>query len=47
MPRLSTFTHIKVYRPDAPETLRWIDAVNHTVYENTGAMEGAKIVRLI
>ena len=47
MRQLSTFTHINVYRPDAPETLRWIDVTNRTVYENTGAANGAKIIRLI
>ena len=44
---LSTFTRINVYRPDAPDTLRWIDMNGRTVYENTGAKPWAKIVRLI
>lgn len=47
MKLLDLFMHIKVYRPDVPDTLRWIDMDGRTVYENTGAKEGAKIIRLI
>jgi hypothetical protein len=46
-PALSSYSILHVYRPDAPNVERWIDRLNHTIYVNTGAKDGANIVILI
>lgn len=44
---LKSYSILHVYRPDCPDIERWIDRDNQTIYVNTGARPGAKIVRLV
>ena len=44
---LDNFARVRVYRPDVPHILRWIDVERQVVYINTSADPEAKVIVLV
>lgn len=44
---LENYRIYKISRPDFPHILKWIDREFQTIYINTAAQPGAKVVRLV